>query len=208
LDTAKPATTIPRVTPQQFVSKWSKADLSERSAYQQHFLDLCELLGQQKPADADPDGAWYTFERGVRKTTGGDGWADVWMRGHFCWEYKGKHKNLDAAYQQLNLYREALENPPLLVVCNLDRIRIHTNFTGTVTKVYAFDLRGLGEPANLEVLHKLFTDPNSLRPDQTAVGVTEAAAGQFGQLADWLRQRGVPAEKAAHFLMKLMFCGV
>ena len=206
MDTAKPATTIPRVTPQQFVSKWSKADLSERSAYQQHFLDLCELLAQPKPADADPDGAWYTFERGVRKTTGGDGWADVWMRGHFGWEYKGKHKNLDAAYQQLNLYREALENPPLLVVCDLDRIEIHTNFTGTVTKVYAFDLRGLSEPANLEVLHKLFTDPNSLRPDQTAVGVTEAAAGQFGQLADWLRQRGVPAEKAAHFLMKLMFC--
>ena len=27
-----PAITIPRVTPQQFVSKWSKADLSERSA--------------------------------------------------------------------------------------------------------------------------------------------------------------------------------
>jgi len=206
LDTTIPAITIPRVTPQQFVSKWSKADLSERSAYQQHFLDLCDLLGQPKPAEADPDGAWYTFERGVRKTTGGDGWADVWMRGHFGWEYKGKHKNLDAAYQQLNLYREALENPPLLVVCDLDRIEIHTNFTGTVTKVYAFDLRGLSEPANLEVLHKLFTDPNSLRPDQTAVGVTEAAAGQFGQLADGLRQRGVPAPDAAHFLMKLMFC--
>ncbi|MFH1108381.1 MAG: DNA methyltransferase [Planctomycetota bacterium] len=206
MDAAKPATTIPRVTPQQFVSKWSKADLSERSAYQQHFLDLCDLLAQPKPADADPDGAWYTFERGVRKTTGGDGWADVWMRGHFGWEYKGKHKNLGAAYQQLNLYREALENPPLLVVCDLDRIEIHTNFTGTVTKVYAFDLQGLSEPANLEVLDKLFTDPNSLRPDQTAVGVTEAAAGQFGQLADGLRQRGVPAGKAAHFLMKLMFC--
>ena len=117
MDTAKPATTIPRVTPQQFVSKWSKADLSERSAYQQHFLDLCELLGQAKPADADPDGAWYTFERGVRKTTGGDGWADVWMRGHFGWEYKGKHKNLEKAYDQLLLYRESLFNPPLLIVC-------------------------------------------------------------------------------------------
>lgn len=206
LDTTIPAITIPDVTPQQFVSKWSKADLSERSAYQQHFLDLCDLLGQPKPTEADPDGAWYTFERGVRKTTGGDGWADVWMRGHFGWEYKGKHKNLDAAYQQLNLYREALENPPLLVVCDLDRIEIHTNFTGTVAKVHAFDLRSLSEPVNLEVLRKLFTDPHALRPDQTAIGVTEVAAGQFGQLADGLRQRGVPAPDAAHFLMKLMFC--
>ena len=84
------------MTPHEFIQKWQAASLSERSAYQQHFLDLCELLGQPKPAAADPEGAWYTFERGVLRTEGGNGWADVWMRGHFGWEYKGKHKNLDA----------------------------------------------------------------------------------------------------------------
>lgn len=68
------------MTPQEFIAKWQRANLSERSAYQQHFLDLCEVLGQPKPAEADPDGAWYTFERGLRKTTGGKGWADVWPR--------------------------------------------------------------------------------------------------------------------------------
>lgn len=61
------------MTPQEFIAKWQRATLSERSAYQQHFLDLCELLGQPKPAAADPDGAWYTFERGVNKSTGGKG---------------------------------------------------------------------------------------------------------------------------------------
>src|SRR5450631_4329649 len=71
------------MTPQQFITKWQRANLSERSAAQQHFLDLCDLLGQPKPAAADPDGAWYTFERGVHKTGGGEGWADVWMRKHF-----------------------------------------------------------------------------------------------------------------------------
>ena len=39
------------MTPQQFIAKWQRADLSERSACQQHFLDLCELLGQPKPVD-------------------------------------------------------------------------------------------------------------------------------------------------------------
>jgi len=34
------------MTPQEFIAKWKKAQLSERSAAQQHFLDLCELLGQ------------------------------------------------------------------------------------------------------------------------------------------------------------------
>ena len=34
---------------QQFIAKWRAAQLSERSAYQQHFCDLCDLLGQSKP---------------------------------------------------------------------------------------------------------------------------------------------------------------
>ena len=29
------------MTPQQIIAKWKKADLSERSAYQQHFLLVC-----------------------------------------------------------------------------------------------------------------------------------------------------------------------
>ena len=33
--------------------------------------------------------------------SGGEGWADVWKRGHFGWEYKGKRKNLEAAFGQL-----------------------------------------------------------------------------------------------------------
>ena len=61
------------MTPQQFIAKWQRANLSERSACQQHFLDLCELLDQPKPAEADPDGDCYTFEKGVKKTEGGDG---------------------------------------------------------------------------------------------------------------------------------------
>lgn len=194
------------MTPQQFVAKWQAVELSERSACQQHFLDLCELLGQPKPAEADPEGAWYTFERGVRKSEGGSGWADVWMKGHFGWEYKGKLKNLAAAYRQLLLYREDLENPPLLVVCDMDRFEIHTNFTGTLKTIHAFDLNELGEPKNLDVLRKLFTDPNALKPGVTAEVVTEQAADLIGQLADGMRNRDIPAPQAAHFLMKLMFC--
>ncbi len=45
------------MTPQEFIAKWKKSKLSERSAAQQHFLDLCDLLGQPKPAAADPEGA-------------------------------------------------------------------------------------------------------------------------------------------------------
>lgn len=194
------------VTPQEFIAKWKPVTLSERSACQQHFLDLCDLLGQPKPAAADPEGAWYTFERGVHKMGGGNGWADVWMKGHFGWEYKGKHKDLAGAYRQLQLYREDLENPPLLVVCDLDRFEIHTNFTGTLKQVHAFTLEGLADPKNLDILRRLFSDPMSLRPGQTAAGITEDAAARFAKIADGMRVRGIPAPEAAHFLMKLMFC--
>ncbi|MEX2186952.1 MAG: DNA methyltransferase [Pirellulales bacterium] len=195
-----------RMTPHEFIAKWQAANLSERSACQQHFLDLCDLLGQPKPAAADPDGAWYTFERGVRKQEGGHGWADVWKKDCFGWEYKGKHKNLEAAYRQLLLYREDLDNPPLLVVCDLDRFEIHTNFTGTAKVVHAFDLSGLADPANLDTLRKLFTEPGSLKPGLTSEVITKRAAERFGQIADKLRIRGIAASDAAHFLMKLMFC--
>jgi len=186
------------MTPHEFIARWQRSSLSERSACQQHFLDLCDLLGQPKPAEADPQGAWYTFERGVHKTGGGQGWADVWMRHHFGWEYKGKHRDLAAAYEQLLRYREALENPPLLVVCDMDRFEVHTNFTGTAKVVHAFDLAGLAEPANLDVLRKLFTEPEALKPQVTTAKIIEDAAGRFAELADGMRVRGVEAHRAAH----------
>ena len=35
---------------------------------------------------------------------GGEGWANVWKRHRFAWEYEGKHANLDAAFNQLRQY--------------------------------------------------------------------------------------------------------
>jgi len=38
------------MTPETFVKKWSVVALTERSATQQHFLDLCELMAHPAPA--------------------------------------------------------------------------------------------------------------------------------------------------------------
>jgi hypothetical protein len=104
----------PSLTPQEFVDKWRGVALKERSAAQEHFIDLCRLVGHGTPAELDPQGEWFTFEAGAGKQSGGQGFADVWKRGAFAWEYKGRHVDLEAAYQQLLQYREALQNPPLL----------------------------------------------------------------------------------------------
>ena len=133
------------MTPSEFAAKWMGVETTERAAAQSHFIDLCGLLGVGAPLDLDPTGEWYAFEKGAEKLGGGDGFADVWKRGHFAWEYKGKRRYLAAAYRQLNEYREALENPPLLVVCDLDRFEVHTNFTGTVAETHAFALADLAD---------------------------------------------------------------
>jgi hypothetical protein len=189
------------------VAKWQGSTRAERAAAQEHFIDLCRMLGQPTPNDADPTGDWYAFEKGAGKAEGGEGWADVWMRDHFAWEYKGKRKDLAAAYSQLNGYREALGNPPLLVVCDLARFEIHTNFTNTVPRVYRFTLDDLaadpGEP--LRILRAVFTDPESLRPTRLREELTERAAKDFADLATALRSRGHHPHSVAHFLDRLLF---
>jgi hypothetical protein len=187
-------------------AKWSANTLTEKAASQSHFADLCRLLDQPTPTDADQTGAFYTIEKVVEKTGGGKGFADVFYKDHFAVEYKGKHKDLSAAYGQLLQYREPLENPPLLVVTDIKRFEIQTNFTGTVTEVYAFTNAELPEPENLRILPAMFEDPYSLKPTRTIQSVTEKAAGKFARIADELRKRGVDPQEAAHFLNKLLFC--
>jgi len=194
------------VNPIEFQRKWIGVELKERSASQEHFLDLCRVLDHPTPADLDPAGEFFTFERGASKAMGGHGWADVWYRDHFAWEYKGRRANLKAAYDQLNLYRESLENPPLLIVSDLNRIEIHTNFTGTVKDVHTIDLGTFAEPANLNILRRVFTDPDSLKPGRTRASVTQDAARQFSRIAIGMHERGVNPHTAAHYLVQLLFC--
>jgi type II restriction/modification system DNA methylase subunit YeeA len=146
------------------------------------------------------------FRARSKKTGGGDGWADVWKRGCFAWEYKSKGKDLGAALVQLQRYGPALDNPPLLVVSDIDHIEIHTSWTNTVHKVYEIDLVNLPKPDNLQRLRWLFTDPERLRPNITTVDVTDAAAKRFAQIAQRLRDRDFDPQRVAHFLSRIVFC--
>jgi len=193
-----------------FVNRWGNSDFSESAGAQMHFIELCDVLSQPHPES----GASYTFEKGGTTIEGKPGFADVWKRGYFGWEYKGKHKDLGVAYQQLLKYREDLENPPLLVVCDLDLFEVHTNFTNTAKQVYRFSLDDLLRNQAtaecivppIEVLRALFNAPARLEPDRSTADVTEKAALEFATLADSLRARGVDPQRAAHFLMRLLFC--
>ncbi|MGB4336695.1 MAG: DNA methyltransferase [Chromatiaceae bacterium] len=194
------------MTPDEFIRKWQGVTLTERASSQEHFIDLCHLLGEPTPTAADPQGVWYAFEKGARKAGGGDGWADVWRRGCFGWEYKGPGKDLAGAFRQLQLYTPALEYPPLLIVSDIQTIEIHTAFTGLVPVTHRLTLEDLRDPAKRVLLKWAFSDPERLRPAVTTAQLTEKAATQLGALAQTWRQRGHDPARVAHFCQQVLFC--
>src|SRR5208282_1960542 len=192
------------MTAAEFKKKWARYTGKETSAYQEHFNDLCRLLGQPTPVEADPSGTEsFCFQKRVVKDAElfelhetpdvseptERGFADVWKKDCFAWEYKGKKKNLDEAYKQLLRYRESLLNPPLLVVCDFDRYLVKTNFNGTVQEVYEFTNDQIDRPDNLRILRALFSDPEFLKPQRTTAQVTKDLAGQIAEIAKSLQSR-------------------
>jgi type II restriction/modification system DNA methylase subunit YeeA len=194
------------VTPTEFVAKWKASTLTERAAAQSQFVDLCRLLDEPAPSEADPTGEWYAFEKGANKTTGASGWADVWKRGHFAWEYKGKGRDLNAAFAQLQQYAGALGNPPLLVVSDMQTFRVTTAWTNTVSEVHTLTLDDLLDADKRRILKWVLSAPNNLKPGLTRQTLTEQAAATFAALARRLRERGHDPQRVAHFVNRLVFC--
>ena len=208
------------MTPYEFARKWGRASLRERAGSQEHFIDVCRLVGEATPAEADPSGGFFTFEKSLRKESGRPGFADVWRKGCFAWEYKGLYADLNLAYAQLQLYREALGNPPLLVVCDFDRYEVHTNFNNTVKRIYKFSNADIPfdnpvDGSNLtpiQVLRALFVEPELLQPGKSQTGLTEEAADLLVTLAADLRRRNetsrepIPDQRIAKFVMQMIFC--
>ncbi|MFY7852598.1 MAG: DNA methyltransferase, partial [Brevundimonas sp.] len=197
------------MTPAQFIAKWTDATLRERQGSQMHFLDLCALLDEPQPTEPDA----YCFERGATRAGSTDGWADVWRRGCFAWEYKGPHKDLDKAFRQLATYVSDLENPPYLVTSDMARIIVRTNFTNTITHKIEFSLEDLREPANLALLKQVFQGSDRLKPVISPQELTARAVERFAELGQRLQNRRTPDDRPlhdpraiAHFLNQLVFC--
>ncbi|MGD0540994.1 MAG: DNA methyltransferase [Tepidisphaeraceae bacterium] len=210
------------MTAEQFVQKWAPVDLPERAASQEHFADLCRLIGQPTPVEADPTGKEYCFEKSVKVvgaaskgSKGEGGFVDVWKKGCFAWEYKrkDKYKNLDEAYRQLYQYRDALDNPPLSVVCDIRTFVIRSHFPGYPTEKWVVHLEEV--PAKVKFFQQIFSRPEELRPLRTREQTTKDIAEVFADVANALIQRHIsddmslwtsPGDPVAHFLMKVMFC--
>jgi type II restriction/modification system DNA methylase subunit YeeA len=227
------------MTVAEFKAKWAKFTGKETSAYQEHFNDLCRMLNLPTPVEADPTASEsFCFQKRVAKdaelfdfdATGNAqpadkerGFADVWKADCFGWEYKGPGEDLDKAYKQLLRYRESLQNPPLLIVCDFNRYIVRTNFNGAVQETHSFTNAEIDSPAALRVLRAALANPEELRPRETTADVTEKLARQIAELARTLQEREAVelasvktrrehyvAQKKnlriARFLNRLVFC--
>jgi len=192
---------------QAFVEKWERVTLNERAVAQSHFNDLCHLLGQLGPIEADPDGTYYRFEKPLTKVGGKAGFADVWRKDRYAFEYKtrGRYIDLRQAYQQLLLYKEDLDNPPILAATDVENFEIHVAFTGFKTRVERFTNADIRSVSTRDLLHLVLTDPEQLRPAERAESVTEEAAARFATVAQLLERRGFSPSRIAPFFMKLVF---
>jgi len=127
------------MTAAEFKKKWSRYQGKETSAYQSHFDDLCRLLGQPTPNEADPSGTdFFCFQKGVIKDaellglddSGSErpkkGFADVWKKIVSAGNTRANTKISTRPTNKLLRYRESLLNPPLLVVCDFDRYIVKT----------------------------------------------------------------------------------
>ncbi|MCH8816966.1 MAG: class I SAM-dependent DNA methyltransferase [Chloroflexi bacterium] len=204
------------MTAHEFAKKWRASTLNESQGSVPHFEELCHLVGHKTPSEMDPNGSFFTYQRRVLQESEKMGFADVWLRGNFGWEYKSKGRDLDVAYKQLLQYRDNLANPPLLIVCDFDNIEVHTNFTGTVSQMYRVTLDHLADSElavdgtalnGIQVIRACFDDYESLKPGQTTEALTQEAADRFGKLSESLRINwGNSDEQVAKFLTRLIFC--
>ena len=197
----------PRMTPQQFIAKWQRVNLSERSACQQHFLDLCELLGQPKPAEADPDGAWYTFEKGVHEDR----------------RRRRLGRRLDARPLRLGVQGQAQETstPPTANCCSTARPwrtrRCWSSATWTASRSTPTSPArpSRSTPSTWPAWPSRPTSTSSAscsptpRPCGPASPARRSPTRPPSGSASWptaCASKGIEPLRAAHFLMKLMFC--
>ncbi len=192
---------------EDFIAKWQNTYATEKAVSQSHFKDVCRLVGFAEPYDPGISADDFAFEYTVKKIDGSTGFVDAFLRGRFGMEYKqrDKYKTLGQAYVQLNDYREGLNNPPLLVVCDIAHWEIHTQFEGQ-KKVYAFTHEDIRRPEIYRTLHDLFHAPNRLHPNQHSEAITNTAAAKFRDVAEYLEKRKqAETARIANFITQLVF---
>ena len=199
---------------QAFIQRWQHNTASELATAQSFVMDLCQLLGVDKPHPTPEQ--TYMFERPVTFAHGDGstsaGRIDCYRRGHFVLEAKklkaGSHtKGFDdgllRARSQGEAYARALPaqegRPPFVLVVDVGTvIEVYAEFSktgGTYTpapapRSHRLQLADLARPEVQDRLRRIWTDPDSLNPVRISAQVTRDVAALLAQLAKSLESGG------------------
>ncbi len=197
-----------------FIQRWSGTTASELATAQSFVMDLCQLLGVDKPHPTPEQS--YMFERPVTFTHGdgsaSSGRIDCYRRGHFVLEAKklkaGSHtKGFDdgllRARSQGEAYARALPaqegRPPFVLVVDVGTvIEVYAEFSrsgGTYTpypdpRSHRLQLADLARPEVQDRLRRIWTDPESLNPARISAQVTRDVAALLARLSQSLEGGG------------------
>ena len=199
------------VNPSEFAAKWRGRTLNERTGQPGA---LHRPLPHARRADAErgrPDRRRATpSRRAPRRSAGGDGFADVWKRGHFAWEYKGKHKDLDGRLPAAPAVPRGAGEPAAAGRLRPRPLRgphqLHEHRQAASTPSPRRPARATRR-SRCASCARVMEHPEQLRP-----GNDPRRADRRGRRASsppWpsgLRDRGHEPHEVAHFLDKLLFC--
>ena len=163
---------VDAVMPHAFIPKWRALALKERSASQEHSIDLSSSGARSRTpaATAGP-------------TSG--------RRHHFAWEYKGPGADLDAPFDQVRKHSAGAGEP-----APADRLRQWCDsgsaptWTNSVSRTHEFELDDSADASTRDRLKWAFSDPDRLRPGKTRQSLADRVAAPFASVAQALRERG------------------
>jgi len=162
------------MTPLEFIKKWGDSKLARTPGLGTSTSSISAPPGRAHARRGrSARGNAYCFERGAEKVGGGDGWAELSGRDRcFGWEYKGKHKDLNAAPPPApGVCPSTCANPPLSgrFRHGADH-RPHQTGRTRFRANSSFTLADLLEPANLELLRQRVRGSEELRPGPQSAG--------------------------------------
>ena len=207
-----PGTEADTAAAHAFIARWQGVAASELSTAQSFVIELCALLGVDKPHPTPEQS--YMFERPITFVHGDGstsaGRIDCYRRGHFVLEAKKSKaaahtKSFDdgllQARSQAENYARALPahegRPPFVLVVDVGTvIEVYAEFSQSGATYTPFpDPRShriaLADVARPELrerlrLRRIWTDPHSLNPARISAQVTRGVAQLLAQLSQSL----------------------
>jgi hypothetical protein len=214
---------------EHFIQRWQGVTASELATAQSFVIDLCELLGVDKPhATAEQS---YMFERPLKEAHGdgslSDRRVDCYKRGHFILEAKklkaGHHtKGYDdallRAHAQAQNYARALPaaegRPPFILVVDVGNvIQLFSEFSRSGGNYIPFPdprshqirLHDLRHAHIRERLQRIWTEPLALDPSRANAEVTREVAAVLAEVAKSLEADGHAPHLVGAFLTRCLF---